>query len=400
MLFKKEDRDYDRLRFQKDVEKKHLAKCGMDMVKYVPSMQDLTKMINIILHPNQVTLEHVKTESKKLSILFNKYDQSNTVDANEYIKAAFGTDLKHDLELHEHPDDLPAVTWMCVMHLVQDISIKHYNCLKDDLKKISPLDEARENVKEYGKKVCKICNVLNKAQQFEWSLILVIIRALCKVTVEVFRVIYLPVHHQVNGKLKEILFLDRSEQTKCMVMAGFHHQTLCDQFKDNFKSLDDNGEWGPSKNIKDPTKAEMNSGLYAMTQQEINNLVQKQLSQQFKGRNGGKGRDMSKVKCFDCGEYRHFANRCPRKKKEGEEENKEKAQDTLKQKSWHLIPPKDGQPHAKEKNGHTFNWCSKCNRGKGNWTPSHTNAGHTKKETVEGNLVETGTTGYGMDVGY
>jgi len=401
-LFKKEDPDYDRLRFQKDVDK-HLAKCGMDTVMFVPSMQDPTKMINVVLHPDQATLEHVEKESKKLSMLFDKYDRSNAVDANEYIKATLGTDLKRDLELRERSDDLPAVTWMRVMHLVQDISIERYNRLKDDLKKISPLDEAGENVKEYGKKVRKICNILDRAGQFEWSLVLVIVRALCKVTVEAFRAIYLPVRHQVDGKLKEISFLDRNEQAKRMIAAGFHHQTLCDRFEDDFKSLDDNGEWGPSKNIKDPTKApELNNGLYAMTRQEINNLVQKQVSQQIKGRNGGKGRDMSKVKCFACGAFGHFANsdECPQKKEKQDETAKEKGKDTPKAKSWRLIPPKDGEPHTKEKNGRTFNWCSKCKRGKGNWTPSHTDAGHVKKETAEGNLVETDTTGYGVDVGY
>lgn len=41
--------------------------------------------------------------------------------------------------------------------------------------------------------------------------------------------------------------------------------------------------------------------------------------------NGNKKKDLSKVKCFTCDEFGHYASKCPQRKKGGNEKKKETA---------------------------------------------------------------------------
>jgi hypothetical protein len=48
-----------------------------------------------------------------------------------------------------------------------------------------------------------------------------------------------------------------------------------------------------------------------------------------------------------------------------------KQQTWFQHQEWMFLPPKQ-QSEIKTMNGHDYQWCTKCNKGKGQWVQAHT----------------------------
>ena len=84
--------------------------------------------------------------------------------------------------------------------------------------------------------------------------------------------------------------------------------------------------------------------------------------------------DMSKVTCYRCQKTGHFRSDCPKEQnssKSSAESSKKK-----KKKYWREVAPASGISTTVTKNEKTYNWCTKCRKGKGHWTINHTNDTH------------------------
>ena len=172
-LFNKDDKDFDFDKFGQSIFK-HFVDHGLDSVMYVPSIVDGTKTVNVITMYDQVHTDHVITKSAEYAMKYDQYDHDNNKAAKRYLEDAIHGDLFCDLQRRSELEDSAATTWMRILGIVSDGSIERFNCKKDELKALELKSEPGENIYGYTSKVRDICIALTQANQFEWTLVLVI----------------------------------------------------------------------------------------------------------------------------------------------------------------------------------------------------------------------------------
>jgi Zinc knuckle len=340
-------------------------KTGLDTIMYLPSEADKTQMVNVLEDYGQVTLDHVIEQSAVYKTLWDEFDIQNDRLAIEVLEASIDKELARNVRTRKEPSDTAAILWMRILALCNDGSIEKYNRMKDQIKVLSPTKEAGEDVITYSTKVRKLCHALVIGKQFEFVLIIPIVRALCSVSVESFRSYFLQVRNKLDKALKEIAFATKEVGLKRMRELKLDHTSILDEAESQYKSLLDNEEWDPAKMVKDLDKAP-SAFLANMTEAQFNTLVQNLVN--------GQGNTRT---CFTCGKPGHIANDCPQKGTAPTVPNTAapgtQAPRTV---GWRDTAPAANEPTTKVHKGKTFHFCSKCNRNKGRWTQSHTDATH------------------------
>jgi hypothetical protein len=315
-LFKKDDPDYDLLQFSQAVEQ-HFLDHGLDSIMYVKSLTDPTKMVNVVADYNQVHLDHVEVQSALNALKYDQYDRDNDKAACRYLESAIHSDLLRELKLHNNVKDSAATTWMRILCAVSDGSVERFNRQKAELKALSPLNEPGENITIYASKVRKICLSLSQANQFEWMLVLTIIKTLCKVSVEIFRSSLNPKQTELDKLLRESCFMTKTVESAFLTGKGFHYDRILTDAEDTYKSLLDNGDWPPALIIMDKQKAPVTFNT-SITKAEFNSLVQSTVNKHLKQVNNGTNltqqKDTLTVECFKCHKLGHYANKCPNDK--------------------------------------------------------------------------------------
>ena len=342
ILFKKDGKDLDLYSYGVKV-LAHLELTGMDSIMYVKSLSDGTNMVNVIKDFEQVTLSHVLDESEYYKNKFDSYDQDNDTTARLYLESTLDPSLLKELDLRQEPGDSAAVTWMRILRLVSSGSVERFNRKKDELKQLSPIKEPGESVSLYANKIRRICRELENAHQFEWVLVLAIIKALCQVSVESFRAIWHPKRLDLDSALSDSAYLSKDSSKKFMVKKGFHYIAILDLAEEAYRSLLDNGDWSPASTVKDMQQAP--SLFYAgMDQASFNALVQ------------------AAITAKPCGDVPVP----PPKPTDPKKHN------------WREVAPKPGDPTVKVVGDKTFNFCNKCRKGLGLWTSTHLGSTHGK----------------------
>ena len=133
---------------------------------------------------------------------------------------------------------------MRILCLVSSGSVERFNRKnKDELKQLSPIKEPGESVSLYANKIRRICRELENAHQFEWVLVLAIIKALCQVSVESFRAIWHPKRLYLDSALSDSAYLSKDSAKRFIVKKGFHYTAILDLAEEAYRSLLDNGDW-------------------------------------------------------------------------------------------------------------------------------------------------------------
>jgi hypothetical protein len=152
-------------------------------------------MVNILEDYGQVSLEHVIKQSIEYQSPWDFYDVYNDCTALEILETTIDDELAVEIRIRQEKDDTAAILWMRILGLCENGSIEKYNRMKDKIKTLTPTKEAGEDVVAYASKVRKICHSLILGCQFEFVLILPIVKALCSVSVESFRSCFLQVRN-------------------------------------------------------------------------------------------------------------------------------------------------------------------------------------------------------------
>jgi hypothetical protein len=382
VLFKKDAGIFNLTRFAEKVYD-HVTDTGMDTVFYVVR-PDRSKVVNVIQHFDQVNLDHVIDEATDLATYHDAYDKENDRTARKYLENMLDLDMREELSLQQQPADGAAVTFMRILRMVADGSQQRFLRRKDELKALSPTKEPGENVLAYCTKARRICKELEQAHQWDWILITAILRALTSVSVERFRTVFYPMALAIDAALSAIAYLSSKEdQNEYMVTRKFHYTDIFTIAETTYRNILDNDDWGPSKTLKDSQQApsaflasmdsdQMSAFLASLNMDSVqfHALVQSSAANQT---------------CHNCLNPGHIARNCktpvattPRAGSTPTSTSTPSSGSTTARgiTGWRSVPPAPGEPSTQSKNGRTFSWCTKCNRTKGAWTATHTDATH------------------------
>ena len=361
---------------------KHIRGNGMDTTLFVPSITDSTKMIFVPEEFQQVTFSHVSEKVQDLKENhWDSYDKANDAATCEFLENGLDPDLLEQLRLRQMDTDTAAETFMRIVRLVQDQSAERFNRLRDSLKALSPVKESGQDVVAYCDKARPICKQLYRAGQWEWILLLPIVKALASVSVAAFSSFFTTLIMKVDEQIKEVFHLDRKTAMKLMTNKSMHFEWFFDKAEDMYRSLKDNNEWGPA-NMPTGSKNSHQLNFASWTDAQFNSFVQSQVDKklsEIKKKTKGQGKDDKNGKSTATS-------------------NKE--QDTndrgLK---WREVAPKDGEPLTKTKNNKTYKWCKKCRRGEGLWH-NHSTEEHAPGKGIKKNSKkseETTSANFGME---
>jgi hypothetical protein len=374
-LFSTGDDTYDLDTYTKIV-LKHMETTGMDTIMYVASVTDPTVMVNVISHNDEVTLKHVVTETAKNYPLFDAFDVENDRAARTFLEASIGTSLFQELGLRQLESDGAATTWMRILHLACDGSVERYNRQKNELKLLSPLKEPGESILLYSNKVRKICRSLDQAKHFEWMLILGIVKTLGTCSVETFRTIWHPKRMALDTLLSQSAFMTPPVAAAFMTSEGYHYTQILELAELSYRSLFENGEWGPANSVKDVQQAP-GAFFASMDQVSFNALVQSQVDKRM--HQATENKDTKNV-CYTCGGTGHNKNQCPNNNPNGNSPSGGAPH-------WRSVPPKSGEPTTITVAGRILNFCTKCKAGKGFWTGTHETSTHGAKPAANATIV-------------
>jgi hypothetical protein len=341
----------------------HAKGVGCDTIFYCPSIIDKTKMICVLTEFDQVTLEHVTTEVTKLVSKWDNYDKSNDASMKIFLVNSISPTIAENIAMETSPDDTSSIIWMRIIRKVLDGSMTRFENKRQEVRDFSPLKEPGQDVSLYCIKVRKALSELWQARELDWILILHIILALSKVTVQQFSVTYCIMGPIADAGIKAVRHMTPEAANSILLKTPYHWIKLLSDAEVSYSSLLSQGNWSPANSPKDK------------------GIPQANLLEQ---RAGG---DPSKTgTCHICKSPDHWANNCPNK---GEQKGSESVpptppqsptgDDGKKKPHWKHVPPTDGKT-TKTNNNKTYHWCSKCFKGKGQWTLSHTSETHKGKE--------------------
>jgi hypothetical protein len=141
---------------------------------------------------------------------------SNNKTAKIFLKASLDSNFLNDLELGSKDSDTAAVTWMRIHKSMSEGSVKQFNRKRNKLKNLSLLKEPAESMDAYCSKARRVCIHLWQASQFQWILMLSIIKTLCLSTVEAFFIVFLPYCWAIDLALLESIFLSKEASSMFM----------------------------------------------------------------------------------------------------------------------------------------------------------------------------------------
>jgi len=339
----------------------HLRTYGLDSVFYVPNSTG-TDMVSVVTEHALVTEEHVKysiTHAK--TTLWDEYLRESDDIARRFVFAMLSDDLRTELEGHELHTMPAACLWMLVMGTVQSGSIERFVTMKEQFAKLSPVNEPGQNVELYNTKARCIAVELTRAGQWDWLLILPLIRALSSVSVEVFRAIFSPMLFQADTILTDCAHVPAHIKEQRLRAAHLHWADIFSLGAKRYRTLYDQKAWPPAQVPRDSggapegMVAATNVSLSTMSVAQLTALVAETVAASLTTANTGHSGTQGHQGPAATG--RQFPP------------------------SWRETGPPSGAATFKLKNENLFFWCSECRSGKGLWTKTHRKHGGSDKLT-------------------
>ena len=330
--WKKGDKDYPLEMLLKVAESQHKDNGNESVGAYV-EMPGTGNMELLSKSYRSVTVEHVKSTSEAARDSFwDQHAKNSDREAKRNFRALLDTTIRDDVDERAEDDDTCVTYVMRLVSMVTSTSLTVFESKIEELKKLSPLQYAGQNIVEYTTAALRICKLLDANGQWRWTLLIPILDALTKVTVVIFQQHFMNLIVSATEAVGGINHLDPEEASKEMRKRGLHYQDILGKAESMYHNL----PWPPRDN---PTKgaeraepainfgtASPPSSLSSLTPDDIEKLVlavleKKQSSKPIKWRESYAGDKLVK-------------------------------------------------------DGKEWTWCKKCRGGKGLYTDSHTTDTH------------------------
>ena len=309
-------KDSDLLTFQKEV-MEHLVQHGLDTIAYVQDPVDAKKVVLVITDHARFTLsEGVEAGNEFVKKNYDVYDMENIRDARKFLLNSVDDHLKTQLYQNCKDEDSFVAYWFNLIHLVRSVSIDRFDRIKERIKNREISQYPNENIEDLVTDYIADWRELHGAGLYDQNLTMKMLNTLLEAggaNNEDFRHPLRETKTKLNKKLLEVRHKSYADAHADLVKDELDVLSVTKLVKEQYRQLLDDGKWPAASHAKDSKAMNRNYGSVNMVDAKdlrkiVSSLVQNATSS---------GRDKSKDSCNNCGEKGHWARDCPKKKKSG-----------------------------------------------------------------------------------
>ena len=377
--------------FRDDVNR-HLEKCGLDTIAYLPSIRNDTEVANVVTeYPRFVgSLSKSLTVARTIKENYDQFDRDNSNLATEFLLNSLDSTLKKRVYQVTKKGDTFACYWMNLMKVMVSISSKHYEDVRGKVRSCSPKAYSQENISQMVQDVLIHISELECAGQYDPQLTLTMIKSIqstCSQQGDFAFELFTKIK-EVSNKLRLCKFLPFDEANAIMLEDNLDPESVLEFVQEKYEELLNDKDWVPAQRPVDRAAPSINNVLNGFSNEELQSKLLAALVQVESSKShDNKKKTPENSPCHICGKLGHWAPNCPQKRKTSESKGDSKNSKTTgtegngsKEKSWKKSRPGPGEPESKMVNKKEFFWCEKCKR----WTTTHSTDTHrgSSKETV------------------
>jgi hypothetical protein len=296
---------------------KHLKTCGLDTVFYVGHPTDPTRMVSVIKSYVNLTIEHVRAETTRTSLLWDTYDRDNNKAACELVTSLLGPQLFRDITSRDPDATLPAtMLWMHAMANRASLTSDQVEATKAKIKELTPVGIPAQDITKYATLIREYKLELDRVYSYDHSLTKNVLKRMSEVTVEQFRLDVFATLKRMEANLKIIKTMDYDTAEAHMQAQNLSIESIMNEFEPLYEELLTSNDWSPAMNKSDKKAPEINlaADFSSMTETEINAFIAKKIEAAIGKTKPDQTRDKpEKVVCFGCGQEGHKNPDCPNK---------------------------------------------------------------------------------------
>jgi hypothetical protein len=399
----------DLVQFSKDV-MDHLETNGMDSITYLlePSSGERVSVVeNFPRFANHaVDKLHEQDDAK-----WDEHDLTNDLAAREYLLNSLEAKFKASLQLKIPKNSAFVVYWMTVVKMVRSSALDVYDKIKNKIRERKPSDyNPGENIERMTTDIRADCETLEKANQFDPSLLSAILEGLLLAGDRNINFMFklMELRSKLRPALLHISALkDKDEIQQYLESKDLTYQDICSVAEDAYNEERDENRWGPAKHKTDSNRVPARfAGAAAavdgtpLTKQEVLALIH-----QAQGGNSNNTKGTRTGNCNNCGQSGHWRRKCPHletgKPKAFQPQQDSRNRDSNSNNgtnprhrqpsntnngkrpgssnnppktSWRYTPPKPDSSQTTMRDGKKYYWCGECKR----YTTSHLTEAHGK----------------------
>ena len=298
----------------------HAENTGIDTIFCVrhPTIPD--KMVSVITHYLSLTIEHVKSEIKRVETSWDTYDEDNNAMAQALVRAMLDETTTREIAARDPEGEMPAaLIWMYAMDNRAGLSSDQIEKIQAQMKEWTPLKVPGQNVKKYATKIRELKIELDKVNGFTHSITKKVLLNLSHCTPPRFNTEVFAKMKGIETEIVSVKTMSYKDAEAHMVSKGFDIESILTEFERLYKDMFDSNEWVPARNKTDKATPEVNQfDFKTMSEAEFCQFVEKKIAERNQSPGSKSESEEPKEKkkwkkglCMTCGQEGHKQSDCP-----------------------------------------------------------------------------------------